>query len=303
MSLGYSLKIIYKLIISFYIIVLIIGVASYIAIRDSNQTIKSEIGETVVSMTELIVREMDTRIYERINHFNEFIVGKYLQDHLTLSNRDFEKMLNMQGYIDDKDQEWTSAPKGEVTSFIKGLLENDLSDTIRKKTEYYNDVYNYKVYGEVFVTNKFGANVAQTGKTSDYKQDDEEWWQSAKRDNFYMKDIAYDESAGVHSTDISLKIDDEKGNFIGVVKVDLNIEDTFQYMRQSAVSERYRDVKFILTTKQGKNIYSSRGDKLLVDYSKDDFFTAADGDMGFLDLSGGKTGQYGDLFSYARSKC
>src|SRR3990172_13159077 len=179
MSLGYSLKIIYKLIISFYIIVLIIGVASYIAIRDSNQTIKSEIGETVVSMTELIVREMDTRIYERINHFNEFIEGKYLQDVLSTSNMNFEEMVNVQRYIDEKDHAWTSAPKGKITPFMKNLIENDLSDTIREKTGFYNDVYNFKVYGEVFVTNKFGANVAQTGKTSDFRQDDEEWWQSA----------------------------------------------------------------------------------------------------------------------------
>src|SRR3990172_2607505 len=278
------MRILYKFLLSFFAIVLIIGITSFIAVRETHLALRKEIGETVVSMTVQLV-------------------SKYLRDMVARSNMDFEKMDNVQGFIDEKDHEWISVPHGTIAPFMQKLLENDLSDTLRKKMEFYNNEYNYKVYGEVFVTNKFGANVAQTGKTSDYKQDDEEWWQSAKRDNFYMKDIAYDESAGVHSTDISLKIDDEKGNFIGVVKVDLNIEDTFQYMRQSAVSERYRDVKFILTTKQGKNIYSSRGDKLLVDYSKDDFFTAADGDMGFLDLSGGKTGQYGDLFSYARSKC
>jgi diguanylate cyclase (GGDEF)-like protein len=296
------MRILYKLLLSFFAIVLIIGITSFIVVRASHRALRKEIGETAVAMTVQIVREIDKRIFERIDHFQEFIVSKYLRDIVARSNMDFEKMDNVQGFIDDKDHEWTSMPRGTITPFMQELLENDLSDTLRKKIGFYNSEYNYKVYGEVFVTNKFGANVAQTGKTSDYKQDDEEWWQSAKRDNFYMKDIAYDESAGVHSTDISLKIDDEKGNFIGVVKVVLNIEDTFQYMRQSAVSERYRDVKFILTTKQGKNIYSSRGDKLLVDYSKDDFFTAADGDMGFLDLSGGKTGQYGDLFSYARSK-
>ena len=272
------------------------------AVRETHLALRKEIGETVVSMTVQLVREVDKRIFERIDHFQEFIVSKYLRAMVARSNMDFEKMDNVQGFIDEKDHEWTSIPRGTITPFMQKLLENDLSDMLRKKMEFYNNEYNYKVYGAVFVTNKFGANVAQTGKTSDYKQDDEEWWQSAKRDNFYMKDIAYDESSGVHSTDIALRIDDEKGSFSGVIKIVLNIEDTFQYMRQSAVSERYRDVKFILTTKQGKNIYSSRGDKLLVDYSKDDFFTAADGDMGFLDLSGGKTGQYGDLFSYARSK-
>ena len=296
------MRILYKLLLSFFAIVLIIGITSFMAVRETHLALRKEIGETVVSMTVQLVREVDKRIFERIDHFQEFIVSKYLRDMVARSNMDFEKMDNVQGFIDEKDHEWTSVPHGTIAPFMQKLLENDLSDTLRKKMEFYNNEYNYKVYGEVFVTNKFGANVAQTGKTSDYRQDDEEWWQSAKRDNFHMKDIAYDESSGVHSTDIALRIDDEKGSFSGVIKIVLNIEDTFQYMRQSAVFERYRDVKFILTTKQGKNIYSSRGDKLLVDLSKDDFFTAAKGDMGFFAMSEEKSGQNGDLFAYARSK-
>lgn len=257
------MRIIYKLIISFYVIVLFIGIAGYIAVRSSNQMIRNEIGETVESMTVLIVREMDTRIYERINHFNEFIEGKYLQDVLSISNMDFEKMVNVQGYIDEKDDEWTSAPKGGITPFMKNLIENDLSDTIRKKTGFYNDVYNFKIYGEVFVTNKFGANVAQTGKTSDFRQDDEEWWQSARRDGFYVRDVVYDESAGVYSTDVAIRIDDEKGTFTGVIKIVLNIEDTFEYLRQHVIAGRYKDVNVTLTTKKGKSIFSSGGGAFL----------------------------------------
>ena len=60
-----------------------------------------------------------------------------------------------------------------------------LSNRIR----FYEEIYSHKVYGEVFITNKHGANIAQTGKTSDYRQDDEEWWQSAKNDGFYVKRI------------------------------------------------------------------------------------------------------------------
>ncbi|MBI5039415.1 MAG: hypothetical protein HZC13_06640 [Nitrospirae bacterium] len=189
------MRILYKLLLSFFAIVLIIGITSFIAVRASHRAIREEIGETVVSMTVQLVREIDKRIFGRIEQFQEFIVSKYLRDMVARSNMDFEKMDNVQGFIDEKDHEWTSVPRGAITPFMQKLLENDLSDMLRKKIEFYNDEYNYKVYGEVFVTNKFGANVAQTGKTSDYRQDDEEWWQSAKKDNFYMKDVAYDESA------------------------------------------------------------------------------------------------------------
>ena len=296
------MRIIYKILLSFYLIILIIGIISYIAIHNSHQTMRNEIGKTVESLTGLVAKEMDTRINERIDHFHEFIISSYLQDFLSQSNMDFEKMVNMQSYIDEKDNEWTAAPKGEITPFMRKLIENDLSEIIRSKIGFYNDMFNFKVYGEVFVTNKFGANVAQTGKTSDFRQDDEEWWQSARRDGFYIRDVAYDESSGVYSTDVAIRIDDNKGSFIGVIKIVLNIEDTFEYLRQYVVSGRYKDVNITLTTKQGKVIYPSSGGQFFKDVSKDEFFTSAKGETGFFMLPAGKSEQDAKFFAYARSK-
>src|SRR3972149_5172383 len=204
------MRILYKLLLSFFAIVLIIGITSFIVVRESHQALRKEIGETAAAMA---VQNM--RIFERIDHFQEFIVSRYLRDIIARTNMDFEKMDSVQGFIDEKDHEWTSASRETITPFMRRLIENDLSETLRKKIGFYNDIYNYMVYGEVFITNKFGANVAQTGKTTDYRQDDEEWWQSAHRDSFYMKDVEFDESAGVHSTGIALRINDEDQNFIG----------------------------------------------------------------------------------------
>ena len=230
------MRIFYKLLLSFFAIVFIIGITSFIVVRTSHQALRKEIGETAAAMAVQNMRELDKRVFERIDHFQEFIVSRYLRDIIARTNMDFEKMDSVQGFIDEKDHEWTSASRETITPFMRRLIENDLSETLRKKIGFYKDTYNYMVYGEVFITNKFGANVAQTGKTTDYRQDDEEWWQSAHRDSFYMKDVEFDESAGVHSTDIALRINDEDQNFIGVVKIVLNIEDTLQYMRQSAAS-------------------------------------------------------------------
>jgi len=297
-----AVRILYKLILGFFAIVLIIGITSYITIRESHIALKKEIGETVVSNTVLVVKEIDNRIFERINHFNEFIVSKYVRDILTQANMDYEKMDNVQGFINEKDREWKSSPGKTITPFMKKLIENELSDSIRKKVDFYNAEHKYKIYGEVFLTNKFGANVAQTGKTSDFRQDDEEWWQSANEHGYYLRDVSYDESADVYSTDIALKINNEEGRFIGVIKVVLNIEDTFEYLRKSVASSRYKDVRIILTTRDGKNIYSSRGDKFLKDLSKDEYFTSANGETGFIDFSEEKSGRNGKLFAYARSK-
>jgi PAS domain S-box-containing protein len=113
------------------------------------------------------------------------------------------------------------------------------------------------------VTNKYGANVAQTGKTTDYRQDDEEWWQAAKKDGLYVRDVKYDESAHVYSTDIGIRIEDEAGNFIGVTKVGLNIEQVINVIREAAlpgVSKWHKTMQFKLLTKDNKIIYSTKSD-------------------------------------------
>ena len=79
-------------------------------------------------------------------------------------------------------------------------------------------------YAEIFVTNQYGANVAQSHKTSDFRQDDETWWQKAKQNGIFLSEGGYDESAGVYSSDIAIKILDNNGNFIGVLKAVVNIE-------------------------------------------------------------------------------
>ena len=76
----------------------------------------------------------------------------------------------------------------------------------------------------IFVTNAFGANIAQSEKTSDYRQDDEMWWQKAKENGLFLSEGGFDESAGVYSSDISIRILDGNGNFIGVLKAVINVE-------------------------------------------------------------------------------
>ncbi|MBU0530413.1 MAG: HAMP domain-containing protein, partial [Nanoarchaeota archaeon] len=154
----------------------------------------------------------------------------------------------------------------EITSFMQEILDNELSNELKEKIEFYEETYGYKLYGEIFVTNKYGANVAQTGKTSDYYQADEEWWQIAKRDGFYMRDVEYDESSDVFSTDIGMRIDDGNGNFIGVAKIVLNIEeiiDIIDMFKPSGIHKNHETMQIELITRDGKIIYATEGHEVL----------------------------------------
>ena len=63
--------------------------------------------------------------------------------------------------------------------------------------------------------------------SSDYQQWDEQWWLHAKRSGVYFQS-EYDESAGVYSTDIALRINDNIGSFLGVIKAVTNVDETFK---------------------------------------------------------------------------
>jgi len=68
-----------------------------------------------------------------------------------------------------------------------------------------------------------------------------------------VTDVEYDESAEVYSTDLCIRIDDEGGNFAGVMKVVLNIREVMELIK----TEETKDRQFKLVTKDGRIIYAT----------------------------------------------
>ncbi len=74
-------------------------------------------------------------------------------------------------------------------------------------------------FAEVFFTDRQGYNVALTNPTSDFVQSDEAWWQRAWSSGFSVGEIEFDESAGVWSLDLSVRIHDpDTRDPVGVMK-------------------------------------------------------------------------------------
>ena len=133
------------------------------------------------------------------------------------SNAKFTAMENSTAYIVEKDLEWKKQPKNKNSPLMNALIENNVSEILKTKmvipTEEFGDV----LFPEIIVTNAYGANVAITGRTDDYNQGDEFWWIKAKNREAQFRDSMWDESAGIFSADIVIRIGDENGNFIGVL--------------------------------------------------------------------------------------
>ena len=262
----------HKLSLGFLIIPLLIGITGFYALRMSKKSLEESLVQSSHTLAMDINHGLEQRLEDRINLFQEYAQSSLLRKTLSDSNRDFEKRGTIQEYINEKDKEWNSVPNKTITRLMQNIIQNNISRELRDKISFYENKYGYRVFGEIFVTNKYGAIVAMTGITTDYRQDDEEWWQHAKRDSVYVtKEIGYDESADMYSLDIGLRINNEKGDVLGIMKIVLNMEDFIGVVRNSAnsgIHSYHKSMQYRLLTSEGTLIYSSiSNEKFLDDFS------------------------------------
>lgn len=298
------MKIRQKLILGFVGIASLVGVVGIMCVNTSQRALQKSIGESSVALAVETMDKIDRNIYYTIEEFQAYRCDLVLQETIAESNREFEKLENIQKYIDEQNNEWISAQKAATTPLMQELLNNKLSEELKEKTGFHEEKQGYKVFGEVFVTNKYGANVALTEKTSDYRQDDELWWEKARENGLYVGDVEYDESSGIHSTAIAIRSDDEEGNFNGVVKVVLNIEEAIDIIRKTKEIIRYNNAEFKLLDRNGRAIFDQSGEfKFFEDKSNSEFFKKLAGNSGYLrkkaeDENEGKI----ELLAFARSQ-
>jgi len=109
---------------------------------------------------------------------------------------------------------------------IESQFENQKSLGLFPETNSYltTQIKNSLHFGEVFITDEYGYNVALTNPTSDFVQSDEGWWITAMDNGISVGDVEFDSSAGIWSIDISVRIDDQQtGKRLGVMKSVLGV--------------------------------------------------------------------------------
>ncbi len=296
------MKIRQKLILGFVGIASLVGVVGIMCVNTSQRALQKSIGENSVTLAVETMDKIDRHIYHTIEDFQAYCTSLLLQQTVAQSNRVFEKLQDLQEYIDERNNEWISVQKTATTPLIKELFNNKLSEELRERIAFHEEKYGFQVFGEVFVTNKYGANVALTHKTSDYRQDDELWWNKAREDGLYVGDVEYDESSDIHSTAIAIRCNDQEGNFTGVVKVVFNIEETINIIRKTKEVTKY-NAEFKLLDRNGKTIIDQSGEfRLFEDISDSELIMELAGDSGYLRKKAGhkKEGKT-KLLAFARS--
>ena len=187
---------------------------------ESDESLDTEVIEFDViddESKENLVHNLDLIVF-KIQKMQELSKNTELIQAISDSNSQFSTLDEPYEYINEKDEAWQSASESEITPFMESIIKNHISDSLRKYTVIPSEKFGDLQFPEIFVTNAYGANVAQTGKTSDYYQSDEGWWLKGKNESVYVGSIEWDKSANIYASDIVIKIEDKNGNFIGILK-------------------------------------------------------------------------------------
>ena len=251
------MKITYKLIFAFLIVSSLIGGVGIFSYEISKNVLIDSIGTTSNNVALQVLHTMDLRLDDNVNLFQILSKESTMQSFMIKSNDEYANLKNPEQFLIDMDSEWISLPDDEISPFMLDLINNDMSEIFRSHQKYYDDKFDYIYFGEVFATNAFGANIAQTGKTSDYNQSDEIWWQVAKSTGVHVSEIEYDTSAQIFSRDISIRVDDVDGNFLGVVKHVINVREIFDLIDNAESSKNYESQDFTLLDNNYNMIYST----------------------------------------------
>ncbi|MDD4954582.1 MAG: ATP-binding protein [Candidatus Omnitrophica bacterium] len=247
-----------KISLGYWVVILLVGLLSTLGIYISQRALRETIGTTTVLLAQEMVDKIDRNIYRRIETLQQFLNDRTVRDVILSANETYERIENINQYIKEKDEEWLAQPSDAVTPFMQSFINNSLAERLKDMVAFYENEDGYKVLPEIFVTNKYGANIAQNHKTTDYYQADEEWWQKARANGIYVGNVSLDESSGVYSTDIGIRINDKNGNFIGAAKVVLNIEEVITILDERKYNkEAPKSMEFKLIDRNGRVIYTT----------------------------------------------
>jgi len=294
------MRILPKLLLFFLTIAILVSIGGQIAATQSEQALIEKIGENSTDVAASLIHEVDRGFSDQINFLQSHVAHIDLAAYAQKSNIEFSKLQNVDKLIRDTDQDWISKKE---TPFIHEILNTELSNNFKMIISGSEEGYGYHIFSEIFLTNKYGVVIASSGRTTDYFQADEEWYQQALTEkNFWVGDVDYDKSAETFGCDIVLNIRDKDGNNVGVLKTVLNIAGAMHVVEKYQSTTEHSSQNTKLITRDGEMIYASEYDlpmKPLPErvYEK----LSKSGGRGFFIDKGDIEGEEEELYSYAYS--
>jgi nitrate/nitrite-specific signal transduction histidine kinase len=220
---NYSLRT--KLIVAFVAVtVLSVGTLAFFTERTNRARLIQNVGENLTGVASAKALAVAETLAKHLESLQAFGLSKVMQDRVEAASSAYlGDPAAIQTEIQQLDQQWRAADaaNNDADPLVQTVLGNDIASELRE----YRATFPENV--EVFVTDKHGANVAATNRTSDYYQADETWWQAAYNNGqgaLYIGQPEYDESSATFASVIAVPLyAHDTRNVIGVLRSTLDL--------------------------------------------------------------------------------
>lgn len=270
---------------------LFLSLAMY-SMDSGRRALEETVGAESIDRAYMFALSVDRGVYTKLHELAIISLGRAIVSDLNDSNLEFEAMADMEAYIDMMDAAWTAVPPDEVTPFMQEILDTPLSrDLTVRLEEHYLIEHGIDMYGEVVVTNRYGAVVAMTQRTTDYRQNDEVWWQETRNSTHYVGDAEYDESSHTYGLPVCYCVVGDDGEFLGLIRAVVGLVEIVAETQFEA--EIYETTEAKVISSDHKLLYASTAFRMFEDVSREDYVLKMDGDSGyFRSTEGGRERLY-----------
>lgn len=158
----------------------------------------------------------------KISLLQQMMGDPIIQNALKRSNEEFAGK-DMSKIKAETKSDWPP-PKEDATPLQLEILNNEISDFLRKHLEFESEKYGKVNFPELIITNEYGATIASSQRTYNYIQSEDEWWQVASQTPVLVRHCGVDKSINMSSEDIVIQIYDENKKFIGILNAATNCD-------------------------------------------------------------------------------
>lgn len=269
---------------------------SIYSVEAGRSALVESVGSESVDMARHFALAVDRGIYSKMHEMMIISLGVNMRSWLTNSNAEFEAMADPESYIEMQEADWAATPENETSPFIDEILSNNLSRDLRERLDFhYIREHGIDVYGEVQVSNRYGAIIAMTTRSADYRQNDEAWWQGAEADGKYVSELETDESS-TYGVSISVRVTNEDEEFIGVMKAFVGATEVV--MEAQFESRVFETTEVDILTPDMNLVYSTHAFVANQDMSSQPYASRILGESGYFISAEGDRER---LYSYSSS--
>jgi hypothetical protein len=240
---NYSLNI--KLISSTVVVAVVAVVAVAVLINNFTRTaLTQEVGNNLVALANARALNVGELLARELSNLETLAVNNSLQEGVVARNATYaDNEAAIQAQLLVLDETWLTADDNDP--LIQSVLTNELVAEMKELQTISPQ------HIEIFITDRYGALIASTNRTSDYYQADEEWWLEAYGAGFGGTHIGipeYDESTDTLAINVAVSMFDRNadwsGRISGVLRTTIRL-DALSDILATATSEKTGETDLI----------------------------------------------------------